>query len=153
MNGAIITSTYMTVQCIYISAPSMQTELYTQNCHITTLGLRQCHSATLSTPPHPTPPPLSLFSPAARGSPGPPQRHTVTPPLPLLLLLLVAHPVDVGGEWLERVEHDEVAAGKGVDEGGAVALSQHVQHAGLIEVDQIHHVLHLVKVGGVRLPG
>ena len=46
-----------------------------------------------------------------------------------------------------------MAAGKGVDEGGAVALSQHVQHAGLVEVDQIHHVLHLVQVGGVRLPG
>ena len=52
---------------------------------------------------------------------------------------------------MEGVEHDEVAAGKGVDEATAVALSEDVQHAGLVEVSEVDQVLHCVLVGRVGL--
>lgn len=63
------------------------------------------------------------------------------------------HLVHIRGERSERVNDNEVSAGEGVDEAGAVALAQHVQHARLVEVHQVDQVLNLVQVGWVGLQG
>lgn len=52
---------------------------------------------------------------------------------------------------MEGVEDDEVAAGEGVDEAAAVALSEDVKHAGLVEVGEVNEVLHCVLVRRVGL--
>ena len=61
------------------------------------------------------------------------------------------YPVHVAGEGAQWVHHNEVAAGKGVDEAGAVALSQNVENTWLVEVSQVYQVLHRVLVRRVGL--
>ena len=44
-----------------------------------------------------------------------------------------------------------MAAGKGMDEAAAVPLSEHVQYTRLVEMCQVHQILHLVHGGGISL--
>lgn len=44
-------------------------------------------------------------------------------------------------------------AGKGVDEGAAIPLSQDMQYTGLVQVYQVDNVLHFIQTLGVCLGG
>ena len=64
-----------------------------------------------------------------------------------------AYPVYIGGQRSERVDHNEMFAGKGVDEGAAIPLSQDMQYTGLVQVYQVDNVLHFIQTLGVCLGG
>ncbi len=61
------------------------------------------------------------------------------------------HLVRVDGELVHRVDNDQLRPGVRVDQVGAVALAQRVQHRRLVEEAQRRHVLDPVKLRRVRL--
>ena len=66
---------------------------------------------------------------------------------------MYSYPVYIGGQRSDRVDHDEMLAGKGVDEAATISLSQHMQYTGLIQVYQVDNVFHFIQTLRVCLGG
>ena len=66
---------------------------------------------------------------------------------------MYSYPVYIGGQRSDRVDHDEMLAGKGVDETATISLSQHMQYTGLVQVYQVDNVFHFIQTLGVCLGG
>ena len=65
--------------------------------------------------------------------------------------IYATYSVTIQRELAKWIYHHKMASSKGVYEARTVSLSEHMEHAGLIEVNQFNQVLHMIQRGWVSL--
>ena len=61
------------------------------------------------------------------------------------------HLIAVGRQRSDWVDDHHVPSSVGVDQAAGVPLPQHMDHTGLVEVDEVRYILDLVQTGRVSL--